>query len=103
MHARIVWFEGLNTNRYDEIREAIEDEFVPRLREIPGFAGYYALVDRARGKSLALTLWESEEAMRLSEARLAELRDELIGRMGLPPPTAADEYEVAVYSEPGGA
>ncbi len=38
------------------------------IRQQPGLAAAYWLVDREGGKGLTITFWESEEAMRASEA-----------------------------------
>jgi hypothetical protein len=64
------------------------EEGIPSLREIAGNRGAFLLVDRAAGKAIGVTLWESEEVMR----RADELRQQ-------PAPTGeVDEYEVAVWA-----
>lgn len=42
-------------------------EFMPQLRPIAGFRGLISLIDPAGGRSLAITLWETEEALAASE------------------------------------
>lgn len=47
------------------------EEVKPNIRQDPGLAAVYWLVDRENGKGLIVTLWESEAAMQASEqARL---------------------------------
>lgn len=45
-----------------------------QLEEMDGFSHAYFLVDRASGKGMSLTLWESEQALTASAARADELR-----------------------------
>jgi heme-degrading monooxygenase HmoA len=45
-------------------------------RLMEGFEGMIALVDRHSGKTLGITFWESEEAMRASEEAANQLRQE---------------------------
>jgi hypothetical protein len=52
----------------------IEEEIVPRVRELPGQRGLISLFDRATGRSTVITLWESSEALRESEEQATELR-----------------------------
>ncbi|HUP36296.1 MAG TPA: antibiotic biosynthesis monooxygenase [Candidatus Limnocylindria bacterium] len=47
--------------------ERARDYVKPSLRQDAGLKAAYWLVDRAAGKGLIVTLWESEEAMRASE------------------------------------
>ena len=60
--------------------EALVNELVPRAREIDGCEGILFLVDRLTGRSMAISLWESAEAMSKSEETMAELRFELAER-----------------------
>jgi len=45
-----------------------------RIEAIPGSTGMYYLVDPDSGKTMAITLWESEQAMRDSEAAASQVR-----------------------------
>ena len=47
------------------------------LRQMNGYKGSYAFIDRKSGKAIAITLWESEEAMQRTEEALRPLRKEL--------------------------
>ena len=47
--------------------ERAHDHVKPSIREDAGLKAAYWLVDRAGGKGLIVTFWESEEAMRASE------------------------------------
>ena len=50
------------------------DHVLPALRQQDGFCGALVLVERARGKVLGLTLWESEQAMNATEEAAYWLR-----------------------------
>jgi heme-degrading monooxygenase HmoA len=44
------------------------------LEQIDGFSHAYFLIDRASGKALSITIWESEQALSASAAKADELR-----------------------------
>jgi heme-degrading monooxygenase HmoA len=80
-----------------EIREHV----LPALRQQDGFSGFLVLVERASGKVLGLTLWESEQAMNATEEAAYWLRvfsAEAAGGMI----TEVERYEV-IISEVKGA
>ena len=54
--------------RIDEIEPIVREQVFPAAQQMAGFRGMWAMVDRQSGTSLSFTLWESEEAMRASEA-----------------------------------
>lgn len=72
----------------DEIDQAIEAflefgrEIKPRKREEPGYRGLYAFVDRTTGRGVTITLWDSEDDMRASEAKAEQQRNEGTARAG---------------------
>lgn len=66
MFARVVSIE-VPAADLDEEMLAFRAQVLRAAQARPGFRGAYDLVDRETGRSLALTLWESEEAMRASE------------------------------------
>ena len=97
MFARVSTFTGTSDQVDEAIRQARED-VVPRLEELDGFRGAYFLVDRENGKSLAVTLWESEEAMRASEEAANSLRSETADALGTQM-VGVERYEVALSSQ----
>ena len=52
----------------------LRDEVFPGVREMDGFKGMIAFGDRSSGKMMAVTLWETEEAMKASEEGANQLR-----------------------------
>jgi heme-degrading monooxygenase HmoA len=66
MFARVSTFQGPPDQTSEGIRVARE-QILPVARLQDGFLGIYLLYDRESGRSLAITLWETEEDMRASE------------------------------------
>jgi heme-degrading monooxygenase HmoA len=98
--ARVSTFTGTS----DEIDEAIRhvrENVVPRAEQLDGYKGAYFLADRQNGKSLAVTLWESEEAMRASEDAANSLRSEIAEALGTQM-VGVERYEVAFAAQEGG-
>jgi heme-degrading monooxygenase HmoA len=94
--ARVTKFEG-PPERVDELHHAVVERPLPAVRRLDGFAGALVLADRSSGKVLAVTLWESEQAMSASEESAywfrvysAEAADETV--------TSVERYEV-VFSD----
>ena len=64
MHARVVTFM-VKSERTEALASIHRDE-VPALQQ-QGFKGSRLLVDAATGKSMIVTLWESQEVMQANE------------------------------------
>jgi hypothetical protein len=76
----------------------IRDEVIPRAKGLQGFKGGHWLADRGTGKVLGVTLFESVEALKASEAQAGRVRQEASRDAGLPEPTF-HEYEVIATAE----
>ena len=61
MHVTIRRYEGVDATRIDEITEKVRETLVPRLRELPGFVGYYLIEANSPGVLCSLGLFETEE------------------------------------------
>ena len=83
MFARITTFYTADPSSYSdlELRHLLLDHTHEVLRQIDGFKSVYFFksVDRRSGKAMAITLWESEEAMQRSEEAVRPLRKEMAG------------------------
>jgi hypothetical protein len=93
MHARVTRFEGPPSD-VDKGIKLIKDEIVPSAKKMRGFKHGYWLVDRATGKGIAMTLFDSEASMRASEsdaeqsrARATQIGSRIVG---------VERYEVIV-------
>lgn len=60
MHATIRRYDGIDVTRINDVVEKVNDTLVPKLRELPGFAGYY-LIEGSSGVLSSLGLFETSE------------------------------------------
>ncbi|MGF6885234.1 heme-degrading monooxygenase HmoA [Nocardia sp. GAS34] len=60
----------------------MRDKVMPALEDMSGCIGMSLLVDRASGRCIATTSWESEEAMRKSADQVHSLRDRAVQLFG---------------------
>jgi heme-degrading monooxygenase HmoA len=74
MFARVSTYQGSPDELEDDIRDTTEN-IVPAVEQIPGSLGLYVLVNRESGRSMSITLWESEAALRESEQAADRIRD----------------------------
>jgi heme-degrading monooxygenase HmoA len=76
--ARVSTFQGSPDVIDQSIRHASE-VVLPAAQKMSGFKGMLALADRATGKEVAITLWESEAELRASEEAADQLRSNSAG------------------------
>lgn len=100
MFARVSTFTGTSDEIDKAIRE-VRENVLPRTEQLDGYKGAYFLIDRENGKSLAVTLWESEEAMRASEDAANSLRSEIAESLGTQM-VGVERYEVAIAEQEDG-
>ena len=60
MHATIRRYEGVDVARTNEVVGKVNETLVPKLQELPGFAGYY-LIEGSGGVISSLGLFETSE------------------------------------------
>ncbi|HST17044.1 MAG TPA: hypothetical protein VLK36_05205 [Gaiellaceae bacterium] len=60
MHATIRRYEGVDMARTHEVAGKVEQTLVPKLRELPGFGGYF-LIEDGNGVLSSLGLFETSE------------------------------------------
>jgi heme-degrading monooxygenase HmoA len=99
--ARITTIGEAPPERLDDMTHEIREHVLPALRQQDGFSGFLVLLERASGKVLGLTLWESEQAMNATEEAAYWLRvfsAQAAGGMI----TEVERYEV-IFSEVKGA
>ncbi|WP_166172620.1 hypothetical protein [Rubrobacter tropicus] len=93
MYARISTFGGPSEQTAEGIRVA-RRQFLPAARLQEGFRGMYLMFDAANGRSLAMTLWETEEDMARSEEAVRRARAESAEASG-ETVVSVERYEVA--------
>jgi heme-degrading monooxygenase HmoA len=74
----------------------VREEVLPRAKQVDGFKGMIALGDRHSGKTLGITFWESEEAMRASEEAANRLREES-AEVGGDTIVSVERFEVGLF------
>ena len=95
MYARVNILEG-PPERMDDAFRYFQENVLPRLKQMDEFKGTIALGDRQSGKRLGITLWESEEAIRATEAGAARSRSRLAEATG-ETVAGVEIYEVALF------
>jgi heme-degrading monooxygenase HmoA len=81
MFARVSTLQG-PPGKIDEGIKAVQEQVIPAARKMSGFKGMLALADRASGKMVGITLWDSEDALRESEQAADQLRSDTAGAGG---------------------
>jgi heme-degrading monooxygenase HmoA len=95
VHARMNRIEG-SPERIDEMARRFEDTIVPMLRALDGYRGGVVLADRATGTNIAISYWESEEAMNASEAAVSQPRADAAAAAEARSETVVERFEVTV-------
>ncbi len=94
MFARVSTFQGSPDQTAEGIRVARE-QILPVARLQDGFRGIFILFDGQSGRSLSITLWETEEDMHASEEAALRARTasaEAAGEVVV----GVERYEVAL-------
>ena len=71
----------------------VEDELMPAILQLDGCVGLSMMVDRATGRCITTSAWETEDAMRTSAPQVQPLRDQYVATLGADAPLV-DEWEV---------
>ncbi len=100
MYARVSTIEG-STGQLDEGIDRMKSEIVPAVKQLGG-QGIISLADRTSGKSLTITLWDTEEDLRESEERANQLRKQAAEGVGATGEPQVERYEVVAYEVEAG-
>ena len=85
-------------NRLDDLEPLVREQVLPATQQMAGFQGMYAMVDRETGTGLTFSLWESEAAMRASEAAADQVRSDAAASADAEI-VAVERYEVIVQPD----
>lgn len=99
MHARIATFESTDVAADEKLMDQAMEIVEPIIRGMPGIQGHMELVDRSSGKSLSISLFDSEESATAAEPifeeempkALGEIMQQFSGRR-----LSVDRYDVLV-------
>ena len=98
MHATIRRYDGVNENRVAELTRKINETLLPKLKELPGFGGYW-LIDAGNGLFSSMSLFETPEQAKASSELVATwVRDEKLNEM-IPNEPKITSGEVIVRSD----
>jgi heme-degrading monooxygenase HmoA len=98
VYARISTFEGSPEHIDEELRH-VRENVLPQIQQQEGFKGMVALADRQTGKTLGITFWESEEALKTSEEAAGRLREDSAEAMS-ETIAGVERYEVGLFEVP---
>ena len=98
MHATIRRYEGIDVTRVNEVVRKVNDTLVPKLRELPGFTGYY-LIEGSGGVLSSLGLFETSEQADESTMLVSKwITDEKLD-LALPHPPKITSGSVVAHSD----
>jgi hypothetical protein len=102
MYARVTTFPGLAPERIKATLAEFQEKFLPEIEKQAGYSGMWAGVDFVGGRAIAVTYWESEEALRESRALTDQARAAAVTRAGVDRdrPPIIDQYEIVIQKEP---
>ena len=76
MHAILRRYEGVESSRTVELTRKVDDELIPKLKELPGFSGY-DLIEAGSGVMTSISLFDTaEQADKSSRIASNWVRDE---------------------------
>ncbi len=102
MYARVTTFPGLAPERIKATLQEFTEHHVPKLEQEPGYRGVWAGIDYTGGRAIAVTYWESIEALHGSDALANEVRAAAVTKAGVDRnrPPIIDRYEVVLDKHP---
>lgn len=93
VHARTITIDA-RPELIDAGIALVRDEIFDAVTQMPGCVGMSFVADRASGRCIATTAWESEQALRDSEERVRPLRERSASVFGGSP--QVEEWEIVV-------
>jgi heme-degrading monooxygenase HmoA len=100
MYARLSRFAGLPPERIDRTLAEFEESQLSQFEALEGFKGVLVGVDRAEGKAMAITFWESQNHLRASDRLADQAREAAMETASMPSrEPIVDRYEVVLQRE----
>lgn len=82
MYARTSTWSG-SSEALEKWAEHVRSKVAPMVAGLPGNADAFFFIDRAGGRALTLTIWESEDAAASSDRMADKSRDSTIAATGV--------------------
>ena len=93
-HLRLSRVADLASDALEAMIDAFErSDYVDELASHPGYGGYLLAADREHGKVMAMSLWESQDALRASDHAAEEAREGRLAVAGARDPIV-DRYQI---------
>lgn len=73
MWARVTRF-SIDAARVADVTNYVAETAIPAVRSLPGFVTGYWTLDESGARTLNVTIWETQEALRATESDVSELR-----------------------------
>ncbi len=99
MFARVVTTQG-KPELVDEGIRAFQEIVLPELKKHQGFKQWYLLINRQTGKSMGVSMWESEQAPMVDSAMMSQMYQQVKQKVGMTQEPMVENYEVAVAEVP---
>jgi heme-degrading monooxygenase HmoA len=96
VYARMSRFAGLPPERIEETIREFQAGQLKALSQQPGYKGVLIGMDRAEGKSIAITFWESAENLRASDRIADKARQQALESVKPSREPIVDRYEIVV-------
>jgi hypothetical protein len=102
MYARVTLFPGLPPERIKATLEHFQEENLPKFEQAAGFRGMWAGVDYTGGRAIAVTYWDTMEALRATDQLSEDVRAAAVTRAGVDRdrPPITDRYEIVLQRDP---
>lgn len=81
MHVRISTVQG-DASKIDDAVNTINEKVIPTLKDLEGFTAGNFAADRASGKVVGITFWESESALEASTDAVSPIRTAVADSLG---------------------
>jgi hypothetical protein len=101
MHARVTTFPGLAPERIKATVEEFKEQHLPQLEQAEGYCGCWVGVDFMGGRAIAVTFWDTIDAIHATDQLASQARAAAVTRAGVDRerPTVIDRYEIVVNNQ----
>ena len=98
MFARVT-FSQVAPEKADEAESIMRDTVLTMMRQQKGFKNYCSFVDRASGKAITITVWETE-ADRQASSQASDYYRKVMAKVApfFTAPPVVENYEAEIYS-----
>ena len=105
MYARVTMFPGLAPERINATLKEFRELQLPKIEQCAGYRGVWCGVDYTGGRAIAVTYWESLEALHNSDELANAARAAAVTRAGVDRnrPPVIDRYEIVLDQQPAPA